>query len=198
MHGGMAATRSPLTGTEAAGWGRDQRLCGATGEDGRKSRSDAEGKIETDFLAARRPHSPGLPSPHPQRGPLRQIGEDYDLSQGPRWEHREALSSAGWKASTHPLRRITAGWAERERKAACLAAEGRGSEECRPDYKACVTEENLHIHVKNTLTPSRPNQALASLPNRDFRLRGFNTNFDVDSVLESEVKGKREEGRTMA
>jgi len=38
----------------------------------------------------------------------------------------------------------------------------------------------------------------ASLPNRDFRLRGFNNNFDVDRVLEGGVRGKREEGRTMA
>ena len=39
---------------------------------------------------------------------------------------------------------------------------------------------------------------LASLPNRDFRLRGLNNNFDVDGVLEGEVKGKGEEGGTMA
>lgn len=39
---------------------------------------------------------------------------------------------------------------------------------------------------------------LASLPNRDFRLRGLNNNFDVDSVLEGEVKGKEEGGGTMA
>lgn len=31
--------------------GPDQRLSGATEEDGRESRSEAEGKIETDFLA---------------------------------------------------------------------------------------------------------------------------------------------------
>lgn len=49
MHGGMAAPRSLLTETEAA-W-PDQRLSGATEEDGRESRSEAEGKIETDFLA---------------------------------------------------------------------------------------------------------------------------------------------------
>lgn len=37
-----------------------------------------------------------------------------------------------------------------------------------------------------------------SLPNRDFRFRDLNNNFDVDDVLEGEVKGKREEGCTMA
>lgn len=39
---------------------------------------------------------------------------------------------------------------------------------------------------------------LASLPNQDFRLRGLNNNFDVDGVLEGEVKGAREGGHTMA
>lgn len=58
------------------------------------------------------PPLPGLPSRHPQRGPLRQIGEDYGLSQGPHWEHGESLSSAGQMASTHPLCRSTAGRAE--------------------------------------------------------------------------------------
>lgn len=38
----------------------------------------------------------------------------------------------------------------------------------------------------------------ASLPNRDFRLRGLKNNFDVDGVLEGQVKGKGEEGGTMA
>lgn len=41
-------------------------------------------------------------------------------------------------------------------------------------------------------------KGLTSLPDRDFRLKGLNTNFDVDGVLEGEVKGGREEGRTMA
>lgn len=58
------------------------------------------------------PRLPGLPFQHPQREPLRQIGEDYGLSQGPHWEHREGLSSAGEIASTHPLCRITAGRTE--------------------------------------------------------------------------------------
>lgn len=39
---------------------------------------------------------------------------------------------------------------------------------------------------------------LASLPNQDFRLRGLNNNFDVDGILEGEVKGAREGGHTMA
>lgn len=55
------------------------------------------------------PRLPGLPFQHPQREPLRQIVEDYGLSQGPHWEHREGLSSSGEMTSTHPLRRITAG-----------------------------------------------------------------------------------------
>ncbi len=38
----------------------------------------------------------------------------------------------------------------------------------------------------------------ASLPNQDFRLRGLNNNFDVDGVLEGEVKSKGEQGGTMA
>lgn len=43
---------------------------------------------------------PGLPFQHPQREPLRQIGEDYGLSQGPHWELREASAARGrW----HPL-----------------------------------------------------------------------------------------------
>lgn len=58
------------------------------------------------------PRLPGLPFRHPQREPLRQIGEDYGLSQGPHWEHRKGLSSAGEMASTHPRCRITAGTAE--------------------------------------------------------------------------------------
>lgn len=57
---------------------------------------------------------PGLPFQHPLREPLRQIGEDYGLSQGPHWERREGLSSAGWMGSTHLLCRITAGRAESE------------------------------------------------------------------------------------
>lgn len=40
MHGGMVAAKS-----------LNQRLSGATGEDGREIGSEAEGKIETDFLA---------------------------------------------------------------------------------------------------------------------------------------------------
>lgn len=58
------------------------------------------------------PQIPGLPFQHPQREPLRQIGEDYGLSQGPHWERSESLSSAGWMESTHLLCRITAGRAQ--------------------------------------------------------------------------------------
>lgn len=57
---------------------------------------------------------PGLPFQHPQREPLRQIGEDYGLSQGPHWERSEGLGSAGWMESTHLLCRITAGGAPSE------------------------------------------------------------------------------------
>lgn len=60
------------------------------------------------------PQIPGLPFQHPQREPLRQIGEDYGLSQGPHWERSEGLSSAGWMESTHLLCRITAGRAQSE------------------------------------------------------------------------------------
>lgn len=55
------------------------------------------------------PQIPGLPFQHPQREPLRQIAEDYGLSQGPHWERSEGLSSAGWMESTHLLCRIPAG-----------------------------------------------------------------------------------------
>lgn len=40
MHGGMVAAKS-----------LNQRLSGATGDDRREIRAEAEGKIETDFLA---------------------------------------------------------------------------------------------------------------------------------------------------
>lgn len=50
MHGGMEAPRS-LRKQRGAARGQKQRLSGATEEDGRESRSEAEGKIETDFLA---------------------------------------------------------------------------------------------------------------------------------------------------
>lgn len=39
---------------------------------------------------------------------------------------------------------------------------------------------------------------LSSLPNRDFRLRGLNNNFDVDAVLRGEGKGRGREGGTRA
>lgn len=60
------------------------------------------------------PRLPGLPFRHPQREPLRQIVEDYGLSQGPHWERGEGLGSAGEMTSTHPHRRITAGAARSE------------------------------------------------------------------------------------
>lgn len=50
MHGGMEAPRS-LRKQRGAARGQKRRLSGATEEDGRESRSEAEGKIETDFLA---------------------------------------------------------------------------------------------------------------------------------------------------
>lgn len=55
---------------------------------------------------------PVLPFQHPLREPLRQIGEDYGLSQGPHWDRSKGLSSAGWLKSTHLLSRITAGRAQ--------------------------------------------------------------------------------------
>lgn len=58
------------------------------------------------------PLIPGLPFQHPQREPLRQIGEDYGLSQGPHWERSKGISSAGWMEPTHLLCRITAGRAQ--------------------------------------------------------------------------------------
>lgn len=66
------------------------------------------------YDSACHPPLPGLPSQHPRREPLRQIGEDYCLSQGPHWEHWEDLSSTGEMTSTHPLCMITAGRAESE------------------------------------------------------------------------------------
>lgn len=50
MHGGLEAPRS-LRKQRGAARGQKRRLSGATEEDGRESRSEAEGKIETDFLA---------------------------------------------------------------------------------------------------------------------------------------------------
>lgn len=63
---------------------------------------------------SRQPRLPGLPFRHPQREPLRQIVEDYGLSQGPHWERGEGLSGSSEMTSTHPLRRITAGAAQCE------------------------------------------------------------------------------------
>lgn len=100
------------------------------------------------------PRLPGLPFQHPQREPLRQIGEDYGRSQGPHWEHREGLSSAGEIASTHPLCRITAGRAESklQRRAGslvfqfglCLQREHKLTHShSRPKTKRCYCWSNL-------------------------------------------------------
>lgn len=105
------------------------------------------------------PQIPGLPFQHPQREPLRQIAEDYGLSQGPHWERSEGLSSAGWMESTHLLCRIPA---------------GRGPVQAREAEAAfsLVFQFGVRLQREQKLTLSPPHRSTPRGGRRSAALRG--------------------------
>lgn len=88
---------------------------------------------------------PGLPFQHPLREPLRQIGEDYGLSQGSHWERSKGLSSPGWLKSTHLLCRITAGRAQsRPKRLRPLRLSSRLESACRGSINSRIPPAEAH------------------------------------------------------